>query len=69
MRIHLSPARLALAVATSAAMPYAINASCDPFSGSLDIYRFDDHRHGFFDVFVDDCFFVDCHDSFDIDFF
>ncbi len=68
MRIHFSPARLALAVAASAAMPFAISASCDPFSGSLDIYRYDDH-YGFFDVFVDDCFFFDCHDYYEIDLF
>lgn len=62
MRSHFSPARVALAVAASIAMPFALSASCDPFFGSLEIHRFDNHDHGFFDVFVDDCFFFDCYD-------
>ncbi len=69
MRTYFSPARVALAVAASLAMPFAFSASCDSFSGSLEIHRFDDHDYGFYDVFVDDCLFFDCHDSFGIDFF
>lgn len=58
--------RLGMAMAM-AAVPLELTVSCDPYSGALDIYRYDDHHHGFFDIFHDDhddCFFFDCYDDY-----
>ncbi len=50
-----------------AGMPLTMMASCDPYDGSLSVFRDRDHgHHGFFDLFLDDvhfdgCFFIDCH--------
>lgn len=41
-------------------MPLALTASCDPYHGTLDVFRYDD---GFFDVFYDDCSFFGCYDE------
>ncbi len=54
-----------------AAIPLSVTASCDPYDGTLSVFRERDHdRHGIFDLFLeddvhfDDCFFIDCfHDD------
>ena len=57
--------RWAVAIAM-AAIPMELMVSCDPYSGSIDIYRYDESDYGFFDIFIieedyDDCFLFDCH--------
>lgn len=48
-----------------AAIPMELAVSCDPYSGSLDIIRYDDSDYGFFDILIEDvygdCFIFDCH--------
>jgi hypothetical protein len=57
-----------LAGLACAAIPLSMTASCEPFSGTFSLFRFDDdHDHGFFDLFIDDhhyddCFLFDCDD-------
>ena len=52
--------RLLMAVAF-AAIPLITTASCDPYYGSLSIYRDDDYYdRGWFDVLIDDWFYDDC---------
>lgn len=52
--------RLILAVAF-AGIPLITTASCDPYRGTLDIYRNDDYDDGWFDVITDDWFYDDCY--------
>ncbi len=59
--------RLLVAVAM-AGMPLAMMASCDPYDGTLSVFRERDHdHHGIFDLFIegdvhfDDCLFIDCY--------
>ena len=54
-----------IAVVALAGIPLVTTASCDPYTGRLEIYRDDDHHHrdwGFFDIFVsDDYYYDDCY--------
>lgn len=42
-----------------AGIPLGITASCNPYGGTLDLFRYDDHDHGWLDIFIDD----DHHDD------
>ena len=45
-----------------AGIPLITTASCDPYRGTLAIYRNDDYYdRGFFDVIIDDWFYDDCY--------
>ena len=45
-----------------AGIPLITTASCDPYRGTLDIYRNDDYEdYGYLDVIVDDWFYDDCY--------
>ena len=62
--------RLFVALAVAAAgIPLVTSATCDPYYGTLDIYRDDDHDRGILDWFVDDVYYYDdcyydCYDDY-----
>lgn len=43
-----------------AGIPLAMSASCDPYSGSLSVYRYDNHNDGWFGNILDDWFGYEC---------
>lgn len=61
-------AKRCLVAIAMAGMPLTMMASCDPYDGTLSLFRDRGHDdHGFFDLFIeddlyyDDCLFIDCH--------
>lgn len=54
-------ARRLLVVLALAGMPLVTTVRCDPYYGTIDVFRDDDdHHHGLVDVLIDDVFRDDC---------
>ncbi len=60
-RFYRSLAVLAVGIAASASV------TCNPFYGSLELFRYDDHNDFYYDdffapdIYIDECFFFDCY--------
>ena len=57
--MNLKKAKSLILAVAFAGIPLITTASCDPYRGSLDIYRDDDYHDSWFDVIVDDWFYDD----------
>ena len=66
--IRLNQTRSILAGLACAAAPLATTATCNPYRGTLDLFRYDDYVDTYYvdgvvyydEYYYDDCFFFDC---------